>query len=78
MGMISMLVAPAETTRPEYLPVKYKGVTQLKASSIFYIFNFLNNILAIIYKILRSVYTFSRIITVLPLQEQFMYEKKIL
>ena len=63
-------LAPPEITIPEYLPVRYKGVTQLRANYIFSIFNFLNIILAIDYKTRLSVYTFSRITTVFPWHEQ--------
>lgn len=71
-GIISIVVAPAEITIPEYRPVRYKGVTQLSASSIFSTFNFLNIILAITSRMRRSVNTFSRMITVFPKHEQLI------
>ncbi len=61
-----MQLAPAEITIPEYLAVKYKGVTQLKQNYNLYILSLLNIILAINYNTYLGVYTFYNNMTVFP------------
>lgn len=61
-----MQLAPAEITIPEYLAVKYNGVTQLKQNYNLYIFSLLNIILAINYNTYLGVYTFYSNMTVFP------------
>jgi hypothetical protein len=73
-----MQLAPADTTTPEYRPVRYSGATQLKPSSTFYTFSLRNSTFAMPSKMRRSVKTFSKMMTVLPEQEQLMWEKKML
>ena len=75
--MISTALNPPETTIPENLPVRQRGVIQLKLNSTLSILNFLKSTLTIVSTILRSVQTFSKITTVLLLTELLMCVQKI-
>jgi len=76
--MISVQLAPLEITIPEYLAVRYRGVTQLNENSNLSILSLLNMIFAMSYSTYLGVYTFSNKITVLFWQDELRKIKNML